>query len=55
MRAFKLTAREDCYYRDWLEDGSATRFYKHIDTSGDDVMLKARAMIAREIADSLWR
>lgn len=55
MRVFKLTAREYCAYRDWLEDGAAARFYQHIDTSGDDVMLKVRAMIAREIADGLWR
>ncbi|MEO9336765.1 hypothetical protein ABFT80_04940 [Mesorhizobium sp. SB112] len=55
MRAFKLNTREYCAYRDWLAAGSSTRFYQHIDTSGDDVMLKARAMIAREIAEGLWR
>ncbi|MCK9553697.1 hypothetical protein [Aquamicrobium sp.] len=34
--------------------GGRARFYGHIDTSGDDLMMKARAMIVREIADGLW-
>lgn len=54
MRVFRLEAREYFRYADWTADGGQTRFYGHIDTSGDDVMMKARAMIAREIADGLW-
>ena len=54
MRVFRLDACEYCRYRDWTTDGARARFYGHIDTSGDDVMLKARAMIAREIAEGLW-
>lgn len=54
MRVFRLDAREYCRYADWTTDGGRTRFYGHIDTSGDDVMMTARAMIAREIADGLW-
>ncbi|MGP2492915.1 hypothetical protein ACTDI4_14975 [Mesorhizobium sp. PUT5] len=54
-RVFKLTAREYCYYRDWSENGPTARFFPHADTTGDEVMMKARAMIAREIADGLWR
>ena len=54
MRAFELTTRKFCHYRDWTENGSRARFFDHIDSTGDDVMMKARAMIAREIADGLW-
>lgn len=54
MWAFRRNLREYCHYADWCADGGRTRFYGHIDTSGDDVMMKARAMIAREIADGLW-
>ena len=54
MRAFRLDAREYCRYADWTAHGARTRFFGHIDTSGDDVMMKARAMIAREIADGFW-
>ncbi|MDB2694636.1 hypothetical protein ACFOMH_17710 [Paracoccus mangrovi] len=54
MRAFRLDIREYCRYADWTAHGARTRFYGHIDTSGDDVMMKARAMIAREIADGFW-
>lgn len=54
LRAFRLTAREYCYFADWSAQGSRARFYGHIDTSGDDVMMKARAMVAREIAEGLW-
>ena len=54
MRAFRLGSREYCRYADWTAYGARTRFYGHIDTSGDDVMMKARAMIAREIADGFW-
>lgn len=54
MRVFRLDAREYCRYADWTAYGGRARFYGHIDTSGDDVMMKARAMISREIADGLW-
>ena len=54
MRAFRSTVREYCYYADWIAYGDRARFYGHVDTSGDDIMMKARAMIAREIADGLW-
>ncbi len=54
LRVFRLDRREYCLYADWLVDGGRSRFYGHIDTSGDDVMRNARAMIAREITDGLW-
>ncbi|WBU59727.1 hypothetical protein [Paracoccus albus] len=54
LHAFRLNAREYCYYADWIAHGGRARFYGHIDTSGDDVMMKARAMVAREIAEGLW-
>lgn len=54
MRVFRLDAREYCRYADWTADGGRAWFYGHIGTSGDDVTMKARAMIAREIADGLW-
>lgn len=54
MRAFRLNVREYCRYADWAALGGRARFYGHIDTCGDDVMMKARVMIAREIADGLW-
>ena len=54
MRVFRLSAREYCRYADWTAHGARTRFFGHVDTSGDDLMMKARAMIAREIADGLW-
>ena len=54
MRVFRLDAREYCRYTEWTAHGGRARFYGHIDTSGDDLMMKARAMIAREIADGLW-
>ncbi|MFN8680289.1 hypothetical protein ACDP63_03955 [Paracoccus sp. P2] len=54
MRVFRLGSRDYCRYADWLAEGDRTRFYGHIDTSGDDLMMKARAMIAREIADGYW-
>ncbi len=54
MRVFRLDAREQCRYAEWTAHSGRARFYGHIDTSGDDLMMKARAMIAREIADGLW-
>ncbi len=54
MRGFRLDAREHCRYAEWTAHGGRARFFGHIDTSGDDLMMKARAMIAREIADGLW-
>ncbi len=55
MRAFRLGSQEYCRYAEWTANGSRARFYGHSDTTGDAVMMKARAMIAREIADGLWR
>lgn len=54
MRAFRSDAREYCRYADWTACGGRARFYGHIVTSGDQVMMKARAMIEREIAAGLW-
>ncbi|MHC1547995.1 hypothetical protein [Phyllobacterium sp. K27] len=55
MRAFRLTEKTYCYYADWPENGPGARFFEHPETRGDDVMMKARALIAREISDGLWR
>ena len=55
MRVFRLDSREYCRYAEWTAHGTRARFFGHIDTSGDDLIMKARAMIAREIADGLWR
>ena len=54
LRAFRLEAREYCRYADWLLHGARARFFGHADLSGDEVMLRARAMVAREIAEGLW-
>jgi hypothetical protein len=54
MTAFRLTDRAYCYYADWTLNGPGARFFRHPETSGDDVMANARAMIAREIV-SRWR
>ena len=54
LRVFRLDRREYCFYADWLADGCRARFYGHIDTCGADLLLKARTMLAREIADGLW-
>lgn len=54
MAAFRLTDRAYCYYADWTARGPAARFFEHPETRGDDVMMKARAMVAREIADGHW-
>lgn len=54
MRVFRLDVREYCRYAAWSAYGGRARFYGHVDTSGDDLMMKARAMIAREIAEGLW-
>ncbi|WP_346016098.1 hypothetical protein [Ochrobactrum sp. BTU2] len=55
MRALQLMDRAYCYYADWTGNGPGARFFAHPETCGDDVMRKARAMIAREIADGLWK
>lgn len=54
MRVFRLATREHCRYAEWTVHGGRARFYGHIDTSGNDLMMKVRALIAREIADGLW-
>ena len=55
MAAFRLQDRSWCYYADWIENGPAARFFDHPETSGSDVMTNAHAMLAREIAQGLWR
>lgn len=55
LRAFRSTEKAYCYYADWTASGPGARFFKHPETSGNDVMMKARALIAREISDGLWR
>jgi hypothetical protein len=54
MAAFRLTDRAWCYYADWCANGPGARFFGHPDTRGDDVMMRSRAMIARELAEGLW-
>ena len=54
MRAFRFDARKYCYYADWSRCGARARFYGHIDTTGDDLLLKARALIVHEIAEGQW-
>ena len=54
LRVFRLDQREYCHYADWLADGLRARFYGHIDTCGADLLLQARTMLAREIAEGLW-
>ena len=54
MRVFRLDAREYCRYAEWVAHGGRARFFGHIDTSGDDLIMKARAMLPLEIADRLW-
>lgn len=54
MRAFRAETREYCTYADWTANGARARFFGHIDTRGDDLILKARALIASEIADGHW-
>lgn len=51
---FRLDEREYSLYADWLADACRARFYGHIDTCGADLLLKARTMLAREIAEGLW-
>ncbi|KAB2680954.1 hypothetical protein [Brucella pseudintermedia] len=52
--AFRLDAREYCYYADWRRCGARARFNGHIDTCGHDLLLKARALIVCEIAEGHW-
>ncbi|MET3790988.1 hypothetical protein [Aquamicrobium terrae] len=54
LRAFRIDAREYCSYADWSRCGARARFYAHIDTCGDDLLLKAHALIVREIAEGQW-
>ena len=55
MRAFRSDVREYCVYADWTANGGRARFFGHIDTSGDALMRRARALIASEIADGHWQ
>ena len=54
LRAFRFDVREYSHYADWTRYGGHARFYGHIDTCGDSLLLKARALIVREIAEGLW-
>ena len=54
MRAFLCDVREYCTYADWLENGARARFFGHIAICGDDLIRKARAFVACEIADGHW-
>ena len=54
MRAFLSDVREYCTYADWLENGARARFFGHIAMCGDDLIRKARAFVAGEIADGHW-
>lgn len=54
LRVFHLTEYRYCYYREWQELGAGAQFFDHPETCGDDILLQARAMIARELADGLW-
>ena len=54
MRVFRFDAREYCYYADWSRCAARARFYGHIDTSADDLLLKARTLIMREITEGYW-
>ncbi|OAH31231.1 hypothetical protein AX289_21185 [Methylorubrum populi] len=54
MRAFRSDAREYCAYADWTANGARARFFGHVDTCGDDLIRKARTLVASEIADGLW-
>jgi hypothetical protein len=47
-------ACEYCAYADWTANGARARFFGHIDTCGDDLIRKARALVASEIADGHW-
>ncbi len=51
MRAFLSDVREYCTCADWLENGARARFFGHIAICGDDLIRKARALVAGEIAE----
>lgn len=38
----------------WAENGARARFFGHVDTCGDDLIRKARALVAGEVADGHW-
>jgi hypothetical protein len=54
MRAWREKSRDYCHYVDWCANGSRARFYHHVELTGDMVMMRARAEIAREIAAGLY-
>ena len=54
MRAFRADACEYCAYADWTTNGAHARFFGHVDTCGDDLIRKARKLVASEITDGLW-
>ena len=55
MRAFRSEVREYCAYSDWIANGARARFCSHVATCGDDLMRKARTIVACEIAKRNWR
>ena len=55
MRAFRFNSREYCTYADWTAQGERARFFGHINTSGDDLMRKARVLVACEVAEGHCR
>jgi predicted nucleic acid-binding Zn ribbon protein len=54
MRAFRSETCEYCAYADWAANGVRARFFGHIDICGDDLIRKARALVADEIANEHW-
>ena len=54
MRAFRTESREYCAYADWTANGSRARFFGHVDTCGENLICKARILLAGEIAVGLW-
>ncbi|MCO8017901.1 hypothetical protein NI456_03415 [Brevundimonas diminuta] len=54
MRAFRSDVREYCAYANWTANGARARFFGHVDTCGDDVIRRARTLVASETADGLW-
>jgi len=54
MRAFRAASREYCTYADWTANGSRARFFGHVDTCGEDLIRKARILVAGEITEGLW-
>jgi hypothetical protein len=54
MRAFRAASPEYSTYADWTANGSRARFFGHVDTCGEDLIRKARILVAGEITQGLW-